>query len=134
MLPVLPENVINKIMSFMSSPTAKVIDLAVVTQVEHIVKNPKFDYFKDMGRIIGTLRFHLREIIMPGGPGKEAGRNARLAIVIGYKMYIKETQEIYEEEIRDELIFGDMNYLQYLKDEYEKADDIMMNIIYCKKI
>ena len=72
MLPILPDNVINKIMMFMSIPTAKVIDLAVVTQVEHIVKNPKFDYFKEMGRIIGNLGLHLRDIIMPGGQGKDA--------------------------------------------------------------
>ena len=134
MLPILPDNVINKIMMFMSSPTAKVIDLAVVTQVEHIVKNPKFDYFKEMGRIIGNLGLQLRDIIMPGGQGKDASRNQRLAIVLGYKMYVRDTHEEHEAAMRAEPNYGDIDYLKHLKDEFQKSDDIMMNIIYCKNI
>ena len=134
MLPILPDNVINKIMMFMSSPTAKVIDLAVVTQVEHIVKNPKFDYFKVMGKLIGNLSLQLRDIIMTEGQGMDANRNQRLAIVIGYKMYIRDTHEEHEAAMRAEPNYGDIDYLKHLKDEFQKSDDIMMNIIYCKKI
>ena len=48
-------------------------------------------------------------------------------------MYVRDTHEEYEEAMRAEPNYGDIDYLQHFKDEYQKSDDIMMNIIYCKK-
>ena len=125
MLPVLPENVINKIMMFMSSPTAKLINFAIDNQTDAVVEKPLFIKYRDFGYRISQMGVSIRQCIHHQNYDGPVTRDYKLAITLGFKLCLWDSlaDEDYDEEYKD-----------FLMDELIEADGVIVDLVMCKTI
>ena len=125
MLPILPENVINKIMMFMSSPTAKLINFAIDNQTDAVVEKPLFIKYRDFGFRMCQMGISIRECIHQQRYDGPATRDYKLAMTLGFKLCLWDemADNDYDEE------YGD-----FLIDELIEADEVIVDLVMCKTI
>ena len=123
MLPVLPENVINKIMMFMSSPTAKLINFAIDNQTDAVVEKPLFIKYRDFGHRICQMGISIRECTHEQRYDGPMTRDYKLATTLGFKLCLWD--ELADEDYDEE-------YREFLMEEFIEADGVIVDLVMCK--
>ena len=124
MLPTLPDNVINKIFMFMSSPTAQIINDAIHTQYLHIRKHTKYRRYLRLGYDFGELdeEFEWPALWKAGSLSK----NQKLAFLMGYE---KSTIDELDEAIENN---ADERHIEHCRAEYNALDEAIKHFIFAE--